>query len=216
MKKKPVLYIRAVMFVGLVVVIGLTGPAFAKDPNVVLKLDEILDRLDQVEAKIDNQSSDLQGVTQNWDKKLDATNGDVNGCNSDRFTCLFEDTVVRDNETGLVWERSPSSDTSTWLRAMVDSVLKNGGGRFGWQVPTVQQLYSLKDSTQTPVALPAGHPFLNVVYGTTGNPTYWSSTELPDQFSDTIHLTSFGEINDITAGKNGKFRVWLVRSGENN
>lgn len=214
MKKKPVLYIRAVMFVGLVVVIGLTGPAFAKDRNVVLQLDEILGRLDQIEAKIDNQSSELQGVTQNWDKKLDATNGDVNGCNSDRFTCLFEDTVVRDNETGLVWEKSPSSDTSTWLLAMVGSVLKNGGGRFGWQVPTVQQLYSLKDFTQTPVALPAGHPFLNV--SGPGNPTFWSSTELPDQFNDTIHLTSFGEINEITATKNSTYRVWLVRSGENN
>ena len=50
-------------------------------------------------AKPGSSPTDLSGVTQNWDKKLP---GDS------RFTVLpdFNNQAVRDNETGLVWERS--------------------------------------------------------------------------------------------------------------
>ncbi len=95
---------------GTALVLGLSGAALGQGApppagpvqDIQATLGIILDRLDDLEGKIDTQATDLQGVTQNWDKKLDATNGEADGCNSDRFTCLFGDTVVRDNETGVV------------------------------------------------------------------------------------------------------------------
>ena len=58
----------------------------------------------------------IKGVTQNWDKKLPANDGPP--CSSSRFTCVLSATAVRDNETGLVWERVPPTGTDfTWLAA---------------------------------------------------------------------------------------------------
>lgn len=47
----------------------------------------------------------VTGLPPTWDKLLDSTNGDEDGCNSDRFICVMGDRAVLDNETGLVWDR---------------------------------------------------------------------------------------------------------------
>ena len=106
----------------------------------------------------------------NWDKKLDSTNGNANGCNSDRFTCIFPDATfpdgaaVRDNETGLVWERTPDTTLfPNWASAFGHCYKREVGGRKGWSLPTVEQLASLVDTSNSSPALPTGHPFQNVV-----------------------------------------------------
>jgi hypothetical protein len=52
----------------------------------------------------------------------------------DRFTVLadFANQAVRDNETGLVWERSPSSNTASWYDVVRACWLRQIGGRMGW------------------------------------------------------------------------------------
>jgi hypothetical protein len=85
---------------------------------------------------------------------------------------LWDNTVVRDNETGLVWERSPDSDSLTWVSAINHCANRLVGGRKGFQLPLREQLASLVDISNNNPALPTGHPFLNVLPGA----FYWSAT----------------------------------------
>src|SRR6187402_482590 len=105
-----------------------------------------------------NPTADLSTVTQNWDKKLS---------NDDRFTVLpdFTNQAVRDNETGLVWERSPSTSQASWYDAVRACWLRQVGGRMGWHLPTIEELSTLVDpSVPAPgPALPTGHPFQNII-----------------------------------------------------
>ncbi len=125
-------------------------------------------------------------------KRLDSTNGDSNGCNSDRFTCIFPDTtypngaVVRDNETDLVWERSPiETPQASWTRAIAHCANREVSGRKGWSLPMREQLGALVDSLNSNPALPTGHPFelptaQSAIWSATsdtGNPSrVWSMT----------------------------------------
>lgn len=202
---------------GTVLVLGLAGPALGQGApppagpvaDIQATLGIILDRLDDLEDKIDMQATDLRGVMQNWDKKLDATNGDpATGCNSDRFTCLFGDTVVRDNETGLVWERDPDPNPQDWVDAIRHCANREVGGRKGWQLPLREQLATLVDTSNANPALPTGHPFLNVQ--SAGS---WSATTSAVNPADAwVVLFINGNVSDN--GKVFNRRAWCVRGGQ--
>ena len=161
-------------------------------------------------AKPGSSPTDLSGVTQNWDKKLP---GDS------RFTVLpdFNNQAVRDNETGLVWERSPETSQRTWEDAVRTCWLRQVGGRAGWHLPLIEELASLVDPTvPTPgPALPLAHPFQNVQQG-----AYWSATTdvrvefLPTQAWEVRLDIPFG-VNAIIgdSGKTSSRFVWCVRGG---
>ncbi len=172
------------------------------------KLDQVLEALNTLPG----------GVTQNWDKILDSTNGDANGCNSDRFTCIFpsatqpDGAAVRDNETGLVWERSPDPTRRNWLGAIDqcgELEVPSVGGRKGWHVPMREQLASLVDGSNADPALPTDHPFQSV------QPVeYWSaSTSARSPTSVWVVRFSNGDVNDFF-GKVNSFIVWCVRGGQ--
>ena len=95
-----------------------------------------------------------------------------------RFVVLrdFGNDAVLDQETGLVWERSPNtSATYPYYGAVQYCLNLSVGGRKGWRVPSIFELSTLLDTTVAPPAplLPAGHPFRNVSKVL----WFWSSTQ---------------------------------------
>lgn len=86
-----------------------------------------------------------------WDQKLPAAT---------RFVVLLDwnSEAVLDRETGLVWERAPS--TIEWADASTQCFNKAIGGRKGWRLSSVTELASLIDPSVASPAFPAGHPFI--------------------------------------------------------
>ena len=144
-------------------------------------------------------------VLQSWDQQLIAG----------RFLPALGTTVaVLDNETQLVWERSPNTLSTSWEQALLDCYSKNVGGRKGWRLPTVEELFSLVAPTVAfpGPTLPVGHPFLQVQKG-----AYWSGTRI--DLINTTQLNAWG-VNfsggTIASGQmNGSslMHVWCVRGG---
>jgi hypothetical protein len=150
-------------------------------------------------------------ATPSWDQTLPA---------STRFIVLsnMSSVAVLDRETGLVWQRAPSS-AEPWSVASQLCFLATTGGRFGWRLPTVNEIASLFDpaaqAAKVSPPLPAGHPFTGVP--TRG--TYWTAT--PARF-DGSHLT-FGYFVDSVSGTvlithgvlddTDSLRFWCVRGG---
>ncbi len=116
-----------------------------------------------------------------WDRRLPADDGDlITGCNSTRFKCVFNDEVVRDVETGLLWQLVPFNGGRIWSDAHDACLSVTTGDRFGWRLPSIVELRSLQQPPADPDIepvdlLPFGHPFLNI-----SNDAYWSSTKRPD------------------------------------
>jgi hypothetical protein len=154
----------------------------------------------------------LDQVTPTWDRILPANNtGDP--CNSARFTCVMGGAAVRDNETGLVWQRSPSAK-NTWAIAVTQcTALTIVGGRIGWRLPTVEELASLLDGNVGSPFLPIGHPFTNVQVQS--GEEYWSATS---SVSDTqlvwvVGFSNGGSFNEAKAPPNTN-NIWCVRGGQ--
>jgi hypothetical protein len=138
-----------------------------------------------------------------------------------RFLVLMNmfDEGVLDRETGIVWQRSPTLQPQTWSQAHAACIALTSGGRYGWRLPTIQELNSLVEPTNffngVP-ALAAGHPFTNV----NAVLAYWSATPAAaDNPSAPDSGQSAWSINFATAGflapvqKTTPLFVWCVRGG---
>jgi len=149
-------------------------------------------------------------ATPSWDQTLACTSP----ANCPRFIVLsnFGGSAVLDRETGLVWERSPDQTPRNWDPAQAACRNKVVGRRFGWRLPTIQELMSLMDgdpaNTDEP-RLPPGHPFIGV------QGFYWSGTTeagFPDRtyilrFSVQVFAGSVVQsVNNIPS--------WCVRGGQ--
>ncbi|MBI1912231.1 MAG: DUF1566 domain-containing protein [Deltaproteobacteria bacterium] len=136
-----------------------------------------------------------------WYQKLSANK---------RFQLVLDGEAVLDRETGLVWERSPDTTLRNWYQAIFHCYNMNLGGRKGWRLPTVEELASLIDPTQSNPALPAGHPFQNVQ-----SFWYWSATTLAfagytgDAWGVYFNV---GSVDNDAKSINGY--VWCVRGGQ--
>jgi hypothetical protein len=163
----------------------------------------------------DDLLKSLRGVTQNWDKVLPANNGGE-PCRSSRFTCVMGGTAVRDNETGLVWEKAPDTAARAFDAALGHCANREVGGRKGWRLPSFHELASLLDrpSRVGPgSALPPGHPFRDVQV--TSTDYYWSATTVSYIPADAWVVTfGLGASADVAgADKTDPSFVWCVRGG---
>ena len=133
---------------------------------------------------------------------------------AERFTLVLNDVAVLDNETGLVWEKSPGGAISggTWGYACVVCYAKIVGGRSGWRLPTVEELSSLVDSSEADPALPVGHPFI----GVQSSNVYWSSTAkfvVPATPTGDAWAVSMGSGERSGFQADESHLVWCVRGG---
>jgi hypothetical protein len=174
---------------------------FAGNPfRVILnKLDEILDAI-----KGGGGTADLSAVTQNWDKNLPS---------NARFTVLasFNNEAVRDNNTGLVWERSQDLTPHTWINATWYCANKMVGGTVGWRLPSVVELKSVQDVS---APFPAN---INSVFNFTGGgaDNWWSATTSGVASTDAwIVDVNGGRVNGNSKA-NGQGLAWCVRGPMN-
>jgi hypothetical protein len=149
-------------------------------------------------------------ATPSWDQTLTCSTP----ANCPRFVVLsnFGSQAVLDRETGLVWERSPDQTPTAWVVGSAACRNKLVGKRFGWRLPTIEELMSLMDgdpaNTDEP-RLPPGHPFLGLV------PTfYWSTTTDPD-FPDRAYILRFSVqvFGGLVVKHVNSIPSWCVRGG---
>jgi hypothetical protein len=150
-----------------------------------------------------NPTTDVSELTQNWDKKLPSAS---------RFTILsaFGDAAVRDDETGLVWEKTLETNEVSWADARAACADKDVGGRKGWRLPSIFELASLMDlSMRTGPTLPLDHPFTNVQMD-----VYWSATTVTGS-PNSAWLVFFDTGKVLNGFKTITFHAWCVRGGMN-
>ena len=133
-----------------------------------------------------------------WDQKI-ATG---------RFVVLsnWNNDAVLDRETGLVWEKTPSEPFQQSLsEAHLYCFNLTTGGRKGWRLPSMSELASLVDPTQSSPSLPTGNPF------TIQSHAHWTSTNfVPPTVGSFVNFQD--GIASVSSG--GPFwYTWCVRGG---
>jgi hypothetical protein len=127
---------------------------------------------------------------------------------ADRFKLVMNsDAAVLDKETGLVWEKSPDTGTRSWTSACTHCYQREVGGRKGWRLPTIEELASLVDTSQSNPTLPAGHPFIGVQ-----SDFYWSSSTYAGGTSHGWGVLFNGGLVSYY-DKSDHYYVWCVRGG---
>lgn len=133
----------------------------------------------------------VKDPVQNWSGTLP---------NARRFTLAIGSEGVLDNETGLVWERTPSNAMLTLAFAQLQCLTTTRGSRKGWRVPTFAEIATLTDGAY---ALPAGHPFTGI------SGAFWTQTAVIDSTNRYVMQFDGGP---ATASPGASARVWCVRA----
>ena len=192
-----------VMVMAMAMFFPVTGAAGSPDPPSPPILNEVLNKLDNIQGQLDN-------IPPAWSQTLQC---DATAC--PRFELVMDGAAVLDHETGLVWQRVVNNAPWTWSGAINQCKYVNTGQRWGWHLPTVEQLESLIARRGVGVVpkLPEGHPFIDVLID---GSYYWTATSYihPGE----AYVLSFGEgsILDRLQGRNKEeLRPgWCVRGGQ--
>jgi hypothetical protein len=129
-----------------------------------------------------------------------------------RFELVLNDEAVLDHETGLVWQRTVREDVGVWTLAVVSCRLALIGNRYGWRLPSVEELATLMDPDQSSPALPPLHPFVaEAAAGGAGEFTsYWTTSSwiVNDLFAWVVRF----DVGDMTSeAKTVDRATWCVR-----
>ena len=147
-------------------------------------------------------------ATPSWDQKLQCDTP----ATCPRFVVLsnWNSDAVLDRETGLVWERTPApADTTSfqWSSSNDYCIELSTGARYGWRLPTIQELLSLRDpSAANAFLLPSGHPF-SVSLGH----NYFSATTVSTNTAEAwgVNLAGIAPFAKASGG-----HPWCVRGGQ--
>ena len=131
-------------------------------------------------------------------------------------------TCIIDNLTGLMWAKDASLyGQMTWSNAVTNChALTTLGGTNDWRLPNVRELRSLLDYGQYEPALPAGHPFTNVMWNAAPlDKFYWTSTTyvIPKSWPDPYDVSNALCVNMRNAASLKRKKslpgyVWPVRT----
>lgn len=147
-------------------------------------------------------------ATPAWDQKFACDTP----ANCPRFIVLsnWNNDAVMDRETGLVWQRAPSlSSTHVWQVAHTFCRATSRGGRFGWRLPTINELFTLRDPAENaPPFLPPGHPFsVNAV-------DYWSANTSSSNELNAWFMRLGSDAAPLVENKGVPKYIWCVRGGQ--
>jgi formylglycine-generating enzyme required for sulfatase activity len=116
------------------------------------------------------------------------------------------DGTIKDNYTGLVWQKIQSPNTMTWEEALSYSSGLSLAGKSDWRLPNIKELQSLNDEKFYKPSFNKNY-FINI---TSGN--FWSSTTLIQTTSKAWDLnTEYGIVS--YDDKSLKQNVICVRGG---
>lgn len=137
----------------------------------------------------------------------------------DNETTQTWDDIVLDKETGLVWDRDLSGRLLGGTRVELNVALSHcnelsNAGRFGWRLPTLQELLSLVDRSQWNPTLPSGHPFINVKWGDIDGETAFYWTASPAMFTNLAYTVQFDIGKAWNHTKDDLHYFWCVRGGQ--
>jgi hypothetical protein len=126
----------------------------------------------------------------------------------------FSQQAVLDRETGLVWEQNPNLATlRTWAEAIDACHGRVTGGRWGWRLPTVEELTSIMTRVG-PVYAPPSPPFAPSPFGPM---TLWASTTSPLDSTQAYEWTNSpsggGGFSLSKHDKTMLHSAWCVRGG---
>lgn len=148
-----------------------------------------------------------------WSRALSSAGADP--CNTPRFRCVLGGEAVLDNETGIVWQRTPlTTPAADFTDGAIRCATAKIGGRHGWRLPRFQELTTLFDDTRVNPnpSVPANHPFSL----TTQTGYFWSFTGFGASSFAVVRFFGpapgvpgdFSSLPDTTAGS----FTWCVRS----
>ncbi|MBW2175160.1 MAG: DUF1566 domain-containing protein [Deltaproteobacteria bacterium] len=180
---------RKLMLVfAIVTVFAAAGLSHAGDLDQTAAPAPTMKTLDEIYNGVDN-------IPPAWSQKLPA---------SERFVLVLDGEAVLDRETGLVWEKSPGTSTTSFYDACYQCYQKEVGGRTGWRLPTIEELMSIVDRSNISPALPSGHPFSNVQQD-----FYWSTSN--GNSAGQLYTVNFA--NGVVVGwpNSNNYYWWCVR-----
>ena len=143
----------------------------------------------------------------------DAYYANLDKCTPQSFT--VSSNVVVDNNTGLVWEKSPSSNTYTWANRNThcsELNSSNYGGKNNWRVPNPLELLTIVDSSRLKPATNSNFTEMPTSSLDASN-LLWTNNEYKNDTSKAYYFTLYYGAY-VYREKNSTYKVLCVSGDE--